>query len=198
MSFVPLKEVPTHQLRRAVIANAVGSSTYTIGAGVAIQPGATGHNDFVTEATSSNPVLGVVLAIEYQNKITELSSVAGINAATTNAAPGNDNETAGAWKVVYIPSNIPIDYLADVSAVTGTTTNSQGFGYLNLIAATTGTTGGATLDETSIALFTGTQGQFFSNGGYAPTVSVPGGNPDVPLTAVNATKKVTGHWSKTL
>lgn len=193
MSFLPLKEVPTHQLRRVVIANAVGAGTYTIGVGTCIQPGATGHNSFATVATSSNPVLGVVVGIEYQNKIVELSSVAGVNSATTALAPGNDNETAGLWKVVYIPSNIPVDYIADLSAASGTTTNSGGLGYLNLIAVTTGVTGGATLDETSIALFSGTQGQFWTNGAY---LTNPGSNSDLPISVVNNTKKVTGHFSK--
>lgn len=165
MSFRPLIEVPTHTLRRAVIANAVGTGTYTIGAGTVIQPGATGHTKFVTVATSSNPILGVVVGIEYQNKIVELSSVAAINAATTSAAPGNDNETNGYWKVVYIPSNVQsINYSADTSAALATTTDSTGLVYFNLIAVTTGVTGGATIDESSVTLFGGTAGQLFSYG----------------------------------
>lgn len=195
MSIVPLKEIPTHNLRRSIIANAVGTGTYTIGLGTAIQPGATGHNKFVTVATSSNPVLGIVVAIEYQNKIVELSSVAAVNGATTALAPGNDNETAGLWKVVYIPTYVEVDYLADLSANSGTTTDSGGNCYLNLIAVTTGVTGGATLDETSVALFGGTAGQFWSYGAYVAAV---GSNPDVPVTAVNPLKKVSGHWNKIL
>lgn len=195
MSIIPLKEVPVHQLRRAIIANAVGTSTYTIGVGTAIQPGATGHVKFITEATSSNPILGVVIGIEYQNKIVELSAVVGVNSATTALNVGNDNETAGLWKVIYVPSNVPVDYLADLSANSGTTTDSGGFCYLNLIAATAGVTGGATLDESSVAVFSGTQGQFFSNGAYVTAV---GSNPDVPVSAVNPLKKVSGHWSKVL
>ena len=164
MSVIPQKEVPTHNLRRAVIANAVGTGTYTIGLGTVIQPGATGHTKFVTTAAATNPILGVVIGIEYQNKITELSSVAGVNGATTALAPGNDNETNGYWKVVYIPSNVNVDYVADMSAALGTTTDSAGNVWFNLITLTTGATGAATLDEASVALFSGTQGQFFSFG----------------------------------
>lgn len=189
MSFIPQKEVPTHNLRRATIANAVGTSGYTIGYGTAIQPGATGHNGFVTLATSTSPVLGVVLGLELNGKISEKNTVVGTNAALgTNSATANvynDNETNTApWKVIYIPSNLPIDYVADMSAAVGTTTNSGGLGWLNLIAATTGATGGATLDETSIALFSGTQGQFWSYGQLTEPVA--------------NTLKVVGHWSKVL
>lgn len=181
---IPSKEIPTHNLRRSVIANAVGAATYTIGLGTAIQPGATGHTKFVTEATSSNPILGVVVGIEYQNKIVELSSVAGVNSATTALAPGNDNETNGYWKVVYIPSSVPVDYVCDTSAALGSTTDSAGTVYFNLIAATTGVTGGATLNEASVALFGGTQGQFFSYGA----------DPAQPSN----TKAVVAHISKIL
>lgn len=181
---IPSKEVPTHSLRRAVIANAVGSSTYTIGVGTAIQPGATGHVKFVTEATSTNPILGIVVGIEYQNKIVELSSVVGVNSATTALNVGNDNETNGYWKVVYIPSVVPVDYVCDVSAALGTTTDSAGHVYFNLIAATAGVTGGATLSESSVALFSGTQGQFFSYGA----------DPAQPSN----TKAVVAHVSKIL
>lgn len=167
---IPLREVPTHNLRRATIANAIATSTYTLAPGTALQPGATGHTKFVTQATSSNPILGIVLGIEFLNGISELNSVIGVNAASTVAGTNikasvyNDNETTGYYRVIYIPSNIPVDYTADLSANSGTTTDSAGNGFFNLIAATTGATGGATLDETSITLFGGTAGQFWSYG----------------------------------
>jgi hypothetical protein len=146
--------------------------------------------------------LGVVIGLEYQNKIVELSSVVGINAATTSAAPGTDNETTGgAWKVVYIPANLAVDYIADLSAAAATTTDSAGFGWFNLIAATTGVTGGATLTESGVAIFSGTQGQFWSNGASiakSSTTTVGGVNNDLPITTSNLTKKVTGHWSQFL
>ena len=189
MSFVPLKEIPTHNLRRAIIANAVGTGTYTIAPGTAIQPGATGHTSFVTAAAATSPILGIVVAIEYQNKITELTSVVGVASATTSANVGNDNETAGYWKVIYIPSNIAVDYVADTNNATGAASNDYaGFSYMNLITLTTGTTGAATLDTGSVAVFSGTQAQFFSEGSATALAEVPPG----------ATKKVVCHVSKVL
>ncbi len=184
MSFIAQKEVPTHNLRRATIANAVGASALTIANGVALQPGATGHNKFVTVSGTSNSVLGVVTSIEATGKVvTEVTSVVGTNSALGSNNPYanvyNDNETnANPWKVVYIPSNLPIDYVADTSAATGTTTNSGGLGWFNLAS------GAAKLDETSIALFSGTQGQFWSYGAITDPIS--------------NTSQVTGHWSKIL
>lgn len=179
--FKPSRKPTDLELRRVVVANAVGSSALTIGIGSALQPGATGHNRFATVCGTSNPVLGVVVGLEFQGKITELTSILGINAAksTSSATAGvySDNETSGDWTVVYIPTAIPITYTATLSAAAGTTTDSAGFGYFNLGS----TAGGGTLDETSITLFGGTAGQFWSNGALTTTST-----------------SVTGHFYKTL
>jgi len=194
MAFKPIYEVPTHQIRRITLANAIGSSTYTVQPYMALQPGATGHAGFATQATgtSTYPVLGVVMALYFKGaKVTELASVVGVNSAssgtqTTIGSVYNDNETYGFWSVDYVPSNLPIDYVADTSAATGTTTDSGGAVYLSLIAATTGVTGGMQLSESTVALFSGTQGQFYSYGYLNDGV-----NP-------SNTSKVVGHWSKVL
>ena len=184
--FLPSKEVPTHNLRRATIANAVGSATYTVSTGMAIQPGATGHNKFVTQATSTSPILGVVMGLEFGGKIAEVNSITGVNSAlgslSATAGVYSDNESNTApWKVVYVPSFVRMDFYATLSGTAGTTTNSNGLCYLNLIAATTGVTGGMQLDETSVTLI-GTPGQFWSYG----YVSEP-----VPNKTI-----VMGHWAR--
>jgi hypothetical protein len=159
----PNKNVENQDLRKAVIANAVGTNAYVISIGDAIQPGATGHNKFATGAASSNPILGIVVAIEYNGKPSEKNSVTGVNSTTAVGGPslvGNDNETTKAWRVVYIPAYVPMDYIIDLSATAGTTTDSGGFGYLNLIGVSTVAGAAGTLDEGSIILFGGTAGQF--------------------------------------
>ena len=180
MAFRPLREVPTRDLKRAVLANAVGSSALTITIGDAIQPGATGNNSYVTDAATSGLVLGTVAAVVRSGiVVSEKNSVTGSNtayaSAPNTAVTQNDNQTYKIWAVDYVPSNIPVEYEADLSQAAGTTTNSGGLCFLNLAS------GAATLDETSVALFGGTAGQFWSYG----------------VTAYSTTK-VIGHWYKVL
>lgn len=167
----PLKQTTYSDLKRAVIANAVGTGTYPIAIGDAIQPGATGHAKFVTCAASSNPILGIVTGLIYNgNKVSERSTVTGISGSTTNAGPGTDNETASNnWSVEYIPAYVPMEYEADISAVAGTTTDSSAIGgYFNVLTLSATQTNSidtnGQLDEASIALFSGTAGQFVSFG----------------------------------
>lgn len=186
--FYPTRKALDYEIRRAVVANAVGTGTYTIGIGSAIQPGATAHTGYVTGATSSNPVLGTVTALIYQGKVTEVTSIVGVNAAqgtsVATAATYTDNETSGNWLVEYIPSNLPIQYSATLSATSGTTTNSGGAGWFNLTAVSNSSNvGSGTLDESSVAIYSGTQGQFWSAG---------------VNTFPTAGTAVTGHWSKVL
>ena len=169
--FRPLKRVEGQDIKRAVIANAVGTGSYPISVGDAIQPGATGHAKYVTVAGATNPILGIVTSIVQNGKVSEKATITGINAAETGSpstGPGTDNETYAVWSVDYIPSSVPMEYEADISAVAGTTTDSSAVGgYFNLKSiATTGDTYG-TLDESSIVLFSSTQGQFVSFG-YTP------------------------------
>lgn len=179
--FIPLRRPTDAEIRRATLANAVGSSTYVVSIGSALQPGATGHNSYVTVAASSSPILGVVTGIVLNGKVCELNSCTGVNSALTgtpSTGPGTDNETYNVWAVDYIPSWIPMEYTATLSAAAGTTTNSGGFGYFNLVGAGNSTT----LDETSVLLFTNpTTGQFWSRG----------------VTSYSTTT-VVGHFFKTL
>lgn len=165
MAFVPFKEIPTHNLRRSVI----GNSQTAFAVGMAIQPGATGHNKFVVESGTSNPVLGVVLGIEGNG---------GQVLEKTSLTTASNNETVILIKAVWVPSNLPIDYVADMSAALGTTTDSGGMCWFNQAS------GSLTLDETSVALFGGTQGQFWSYGQMTDPIV--------------QSKQVVGHWSKTL
>ncbi len=166
---IPNKKIQDQDLKKAIIANAVGANAYVLSVGDAIQPGATGHVKFVTGAASSGLILGVVVALEYNGKVLELNSVTGVNSTSAVAGQtkvGNDNETTGAWKVVYIPAYVPMEYIADMSAALDTTTDSGGnvFFPLQGVSSTAGTAG--TLNEAAPALFGGSATQFVSNGSY--------------------------------
>ncbi len=165
MAFVPLKEVPVTDFKSAVIAN-----SETVAVGDALIPAATGHTKFVLGAASTTGrILGVCMAILGLNgKVTELQSI----------AAGASNETNKTYSVLYIPSHLPVEYLADLSAAVDTTTDSGGLVSFNLNATNN------TLDETSVALFSATQKQFVSYG-----------NPDFPGIA---NTKVVGHWAQSL
>lgn len=192
--FKPLRKPTDIEVRRLTLSNAVGTSALTIGVGSALQVGTTGggtasvyaHSAFATGAGTSNPVLGIVISLIFKGKITEYSSIVGVNSAggtgTTPAtwAPTstvnqtanvyNDNEYSGNWQVEYIPTYIPIQYTATLNAVAETTANSSGAGWFRIYASTAGH---GTLDESTILPFTDTtiaNHQFFSYG-----TTVPGG-----------------------
>jgi hypothetical protein len=184
MAFIPRRKPTDIQIRRAVIANVVGSSALTVTVGDAIVPGATGHSKYVTNNPATGPVLGIVVGLVFQNKFMELNSVVGVNTASTAAGAlqtnvHNDNETTGYWSVDYIPAYIPMEYEVDVDAAVGTTTDSDGQGYFSILSGTPGK-----LHESSFVIWstisTGTSGtsQFFSYGS--------------PANLAN-TKKVVGH-----
>ncbi len=158
MPFVPLRRPTDIETRKATIGNSI-----TVTIGDAVQPGATTHAGAVVAGTSGL-LLGVVVAIEQNGKVSELSAV------TT----ASDNETTNKYVAVYIPTWIPIEYTATLSAAAGTTTGSNLMGFFNLTTA-------ATLDETTYVVFSGTAGQFFSYG----------------VTSYSTTN-VQGHFYKTL
>jgi len=179
---LPQRKPTDLEYRRATIANVVGSSALTVKVGDTIVPGATGHAKFVTNSPATGPILGVVVSLVFQGKVSEVTSVVGVNTASTAAGAlqsnvHNDNETYGYWQVDYIPAYIPLQYIADVDATLGTTTDSTGHGYFSVVTATPGI-----LSESSFVIWStissGTSGtsQFFSYGAY------PG-----------QTKKVVGH-----
>jgi hypothetical protein len=167
---VPRKGYEIGDTKDIVLANALAVNAYVISIGDAIQPGATGHAKFATGAASTGLILGIVVGLVYNSKVTEITSLTGVNTASTaaGATPAttlyNDNETTGYWSVQYIPSYIPMEYTADVDAVLDTTTDSGGKVFLGLdgVSSTAGAAG--TLLESSVALFGGTAAQFMSFG----------------------------------
>lgn len=162
MSFRPLKAVPEVDWKMAPIAN-----SQTLAVGDAIIPAGTTHAAAVTGAAgSSGSVLGVIIGIIGNNgKILEVNSY----------AAAADNETNAKIQAVYIPSYIPLEYEADLSAAAGTTTNSNLMQMFNMSGSVNGK-----LDETSTGVFS-TAKQFFSYG----------------VTSYSTTK-VIGHWVKTV
>jgi hypothetical protein len=172
----PLRRVTEYDVKRAVIANAVGTGAYPVSIGDAIQPGATGNAKYVTCAAATSPILGIVTSlIVNTSKVTEKSTATGVASdllGAVSTGPGTTNQTYLTWSVEFIPSYIPMEYEMDISAVAGSTTDSSAIGgYFNLLtlSATPNAAGdtNSVLDEGSIAIFTGTQGQFVSYG-YTP------------------------------
>ena len=161
IAFKPLRRPADGELIKATIANSV---TVTIGGMITVA--ATGHVKFVTPATAtSHYILGVVVGIEQNGKISELNSV----------GAASDNETTAKYVAVFLPSYVPMEYEADIDDVADTTTDSGGRVFFTLADANT-------LDESVIILQGGTVAgdtaypHFWSNG----------------VTSYN-TKKVTGH-----
>lgn len=144
MAFKCLRRPQDVELKKATIGNSI-----TVAIGDAIQPGATTSAGVVVQGTTGL-ILGVVVAIEQNGKISELSSV----------ATASDNQTTNKYVAVYIPTWSDMEYEADLSAAAGTTTGSNLVGFFNVVSATTG----GTLDETSYVVFSGTAGQFLSYG----------------------------------
>ena len=166
---VPLKKVHDQDLKRIVLANAVGSSALTVSIGDSIAPGATTHTKYATNATTSSKILGIVVALIQSGRVCEKTSVTGVNATTaTNgtAVVSNDNETTQVWSVDYIPSYIPMEYEADIDAVAGTTTDDSGQGtYFTITSGTPGLilNSSALIWSTAVA-----SGEQFTSMGYSP------------------------------
>ena len=135
---IPIRRVSDIDKKTAIIANAVGTAAYYMGVGGMIIPGATGHvtvgtlpyvQKVVTGATSSSVILGVISSILQNGKVCEKSTILGVASAQTGSAstgPGTDNETYKVWGVEYIPSYIPMEYIADFKGNIGTTTADDG------------------------------------------------------------------------
>jgi hypothetical protein len=130
--FRPILRVHAQDVKRIVLANAVGASALTVKVGDLITLGATTHAKYATNATTSSKILGVVTSLVQSGKVSEKTSATGVNATTAvNANSGvvsNDNETYKTWAVDYIPSYIPMEYEIDVGAPLVTTTDSDGIG----------------------------------------------------------------------
>ncbi len=146
MAFKPLRLVSFEDMKTAVIAN-----SQTIAIGDVVIPAATTHAAAVTGAANSTttPLLGVVISIMGANgQVLEKSSV----------TVASNNETVGLISVQFIPSFIPMEYVADTTAATGTTTSSNLMGCFTIDTSVNGK-----LLESSYVVFS-TVKQFFSYG----------------------------------
>ena len=167
---LPNKSVELSDTKKAVIANSVATNAFPLSIGDAIQPAATGHNQFVVPAASSGLIVGIVVGLEFASKPAEVNSVVGVNTASTTAGANQinthtDNETTGLWKVIYIPSHVPMEYKADVTPGTVGITDAAGFAFFNLLGASLVAGLAGTLDGSAVVgLFGGTAGQFASYG----------------------------------
>lgn len=163
MAFRPIKKTDELDYKSAVLGNSA-----TLAVGDAVIPGATTHAPFLVKAQNATDtsqytgiVLGVITGIFNNGKPSEKKSV------TT----ASDNETTGLYSAEYIPTYIPIEYVADMSADLGTTTGSGTYlamfylGYNATGHHNTAFPDQAQLDESSVAVFT-TQLHFFSYGAY--------------------------------
>lgn len=133
-------------IQGAILSNSI---TVKIGDAVIIN---TGSPEFVTvNGSGTGIILGTVRAIK--------NGPAGGNVflQETSVATASNNQTVGLINVDVLASNAPTTYVADLSAAAGTTTNSQYFGYFNILSGTAGT-----LDESSYSA--SAEKQFLSYG----------------------------------
>lgn len=145
MAFKPKNLVSFEDLKTAIIAN-----SQTIAIGDTVIPGATTHAGAVTGAANTTAgILGVVISIMGANgQVLEKSSV----------TVASNNETVGIISVQYIPTYISMEYTADLTAVSGTTTGSTLPGMFTVDTSTNGK-----LLESSYTVYS-TVKQFFSYG----------------------------------
>lgn len=166
MAFTPLKKYDETDVRAYGIAN-----SQTLAVGDAVIPAATTSAGFVTGAQNTTGiVLGIVRAILNPN---------GKPLEVTSYAVASNNQTVAGIMAEIIPCYLDVEWLADMSQATATTTSSGLMQQFNL-----STSSNALLDETSTGVFS-TQKQFFSFG--SSTI-----NPNV-----TSTSQVTGKWSTT-
>lgn len=159
MAFKPKNLIAFEDLKTAIIAN-----SQTIAIGDAVIPAGTTSAAFVTGGLNTTAgILGVVISIMGANgQVLEKSSV----------TAASNNQTVGMVAVQFIPTYIAMEYQADLTAASGTTTGSNLMGMFTVDSATNGK-----LLESSYTVFS-TVKQFFS---YGPN----------PLNA----SQVFGHWT---
>jgi len=146
MAFTPLKQIPSFDLKSAIIANSQAVVKYD-----AIIPSTAGNSAFVLPATnSSGLLLGVAVALEGDN-----GTVLELNSKTV----ASDNQTVAQIAAVYLPSYIPMEYECLIDDAAGTTTGSGGIGFFTIVAGTAGS-----LDESTWVASTGTASHFVSFG----------------------------------
>lgn len=152
MAFVPRYPELANEFKTALIAN----SEAVITVGDLIIPGSTATQVIGAKNTTGR-ILGVVKSILKAGTYSGLNSI----------AVASDNVTNAQYGVEYIPAYANIEYLADLSQASGTTSGSAGMGLFNL-----STTLNGTLDETSYQIYSYvTQLQFFSFGVDASSTS---------------------------
>lgn len=147
--FIPLKDFDVEDTKLAIIANSAALQV-----GDAVIPGATAHTKAVTGAAgTTGMIIGVVVAIEGApgQHLPELNSV--------TAGSGNETAASPYYARIIVLTTPGIQFSAQLSNTAGTTTNSDGVGSFNMHSTNSGQ-----LDETSIALFSATEKQFFSLG----------------------------------
>ena len=143
----PLKKPDYQDLKIAVIGN-----SQTLGVGDFVVPGTSGvATKNVFEATNTSPLLlgNVVSVVGKNGELLEKNSV----------AVGSDNQTVAQIKASYLPSYIPMEYLADLDDAAATTSGSDGIGFFTLVSGN-----GGLLDESSWVSYTTTPSQFVSFG----------------------------------
>jgi hypothetical protein len=145
MAFKPLRPVAFNDLKSAIIAN-----SQTLSIGDAIINAATSAAGFVTSgASSATGIVGVVVSIVGLNgQVLEKSTV----------TVASNNQTVGMIGVQYIPTYIPMEYMADLSATTTGGTNYSTLPGMFSISSDDGK-----LDETTWTVFT-TVKNFYSYG----------------------------------
>ena len=140
---------------------AVIGASQTLYVGDALQPGATGHTKAVVPADTSHVIIGVCIAI-LGVPGGHLPEIGGslLGGSPGSVTTGSGNETTPVYYARFVPLTMPgIKFSAQLSATAGTTTNSDGMGSFALVNGTSGQ-----LDETSVALFSATEKQFWSYG----------------------------------
>lgn len=143
--------------------------------GDVLQGSAAASSAFVQSADgTTGQVLGVVLSIVGAN---------GLPLEKNSVTVASDNQTVGKISVNYLPLYIPMEYEADLSAASGTTTGSAGIGTFNLSGSLAGQ-----LDESSyVASTAAIASKQFASRGSSASLNVPGGS----------TSKVIGHFNST-
>ena len=141
------------------------SKTYTLGDAVIIN---TSAPQFVTPngTNTTGIILGTIVA--FKNGPSGGNTYLQVNSVTTSAT----NQTVQQISCDIVPTGDQTVYVATLSANAGTTTNSQYFGYFNMVSGTAGT-----LNEASYSA--SVEGQFLSYG------LIPG-----------STNQVQGVWTK--
>lgn len=135
-----------------IIEGAILSNSITVSVGDAVIIN-TSAPQFVTAngTNTTGIILGTVCAIK--NGPAAGNTFLQLNSVTT----ASNNQTVAQISVDIIPTSDQTTYVADLDAAAGTTTNSQYFGYFNMVSGTAGK-----LHEASYSA--SVEGQFLSYG----------------------------------